>query len=220
MGRGWAVMAVLSLAPTLLWAQGAGKFHAAGISQGGDIAYPMNTRTPGFVTLDVRLDSGGAVQNVSVVRDVPPLTSVAQSAVKNWQFTPATADGNGVPGTVRVTVAFNPYNPGGVGLPGESLQSPAGEAGGNYQPAGLQQANYANYPQNTVTSGTVVLRVHVGKAGKVGNVSAVQGSGALSDAAIAAAKTWVFAPARYQGKAIESEAVVAFVFASPQAGTR
>lgn len=221
MRRGWMVVPGMLLLATAAGAQGGGgKYHSAGIAQGGDIAYPMNSRAPGFVTLDVSLDAKGTVQNMAVVRDVPPLTSVAQSAVQGWQFTPAMVDGQGVPGTVRVNVAFNPYNPSGVGLPGESLQSESGGAGGNFQPAQLQKANYATYPPNTIASGTVVLQVRVGSEGKVHGALVVRGKGALNAAATAAAKTWVFLPATYQGKAVASEVVVVFVFASPQAGTR
>jgi TonB family protein len=217
--------AVLVTVGVMMYAAGSAaqdkqKYHAAGVSQAGDIAYPMNTRTPGFVTLDVTVDASGAVQNVGVVRDVPPLTNAAQSAVKGWQFTGAALQGKHVPGTVRVDVAFNPYNPGGVGLPGENLQPPSGGGNGKFQPAGLQQASYANYPPNMVSGGTVVLKVGVGKSGKVHGVTFVQGSNALAGAATAAAKTWVFTPAMYEGAAVSSEVVVVFVFASAEAGTR
>jgi TonB family protein len=220
MKRGWAVVVGMLAAGTAGWAQGGGKFHAAGILRAGDIAYPMNTRAPGFVTLDVTVDASGAAQNVTVVRDVPPLTSAVQSAVKGWQFTPAISDGQRAPGTVRVNVAFNPFNPGGVGLPGEALQPPSAGASGDFQPAGLLKANYANYPPNTVAGGTVVLKVHVGKDGKVGEVRVLRGSGPLSGAATVAAKTWVFAPATYKGSVVGTEAVVAFVFVGAEAGTR
>jgi hypothetical protein len=109
-----------------VWVRGqgtSGKYHAAGLAMAGDIAYPMNSQAPGFVTLDVRLSASGSAQNVTVVRDVAPLTAAAQGALTSWQFTPATFDGQAVAGVMRVNVAFNPYNPSGVGLPGESLQA-------------------------------------------------------------------------------------------------
>jgi TonB family protein len=219
MKRAWALAAMLLFA-VAAWGQAAEKYHSAGVAQAGDIAYPLNTRAPGFVTLDVNVDASGSVQNVTVVRDVPPLTTAALTAVKGWQFTPAKVDGKRAAGVVRLNIAFNPYNPSGVGLPGETLQAPNAAASGDFQPAVLQKANYANYPPNTVSAGTVVLKVRVAKTGKVRNVVAVRGDGALSDAATAAAKTWVYAAATYQGTAIGSEASVVFVFATPEAGTR
>jgi outer membrane biosynthesis protein TonB len=216
------LFAVVSLMAGV-WARGQSseqKYHAAGIAQGGDIPYPINTQAPGFVTFDVSVDASGSVQGVNVVRDVPPLTAAAQGAVRGWQFTGAALDDQHVQGTVRVDVAFNPFNPAGVGLPGETLQAPTGGARGKFVPAGLQKANYATYPPNTVAGGTVVLKVAVGKTGKIHGVTALQGAGVLADAASAAAKTWVFAPALYDGKAVGSEVVVVFVFANPAAGTR
>jgi TonB family protein len=206
-----------------VWAlsQSTGKFHSAGLAMAGDIAYPMDTRTPGFVTVDVSLDASGAVQNVSVVRDVPPLTAAVQSAVNSWHFTPATLDGQSVPGLLRIDVAFNPYNPSGVGLPGESLQPSSGSVNGDFQPPQLLKANYANYPPNTVASGTVAMQAHVGSDGKVHSVGVVRGKvGALAGAATRAAKSWSFSPAAYKGQPVSSDIAIVFVFASPQAGTR
>jgi TonB family protein len=198
---------------------GAG-YHAAAVAQAGSIPYPMNSRAPGFVTLDVSLDASGTVQNVTVVRDVPPLTAAAQGAVKNWQFTAATADGQAAPGAVPVDVAFNPYNPSGVGLSGETLQPPSSTLSGDFQPAALVKANYAVYPPNTVASGTVVMMVRVGSDGSVHRVRVLRGKGVLVDAATAAVKTWGFTPATYKGSGVGADVAVAFVFASPQAGTR
>ena len=220
MRRGWMV----AVAGMLLAAAGAcgqsGNYHGAGLAQAGSIAYPLSSGSPGFVTLDVSVDASGAAQNVSVVRDFPPLTSVAQSAVQGWQYTPALVNGQAAAGTVRVNVVFNPYNPSGVGLPGASLQAATGGASGDFQPAQLNAASYATYPPNTVTAGTVVLQVHVGSSGNVKGVVVVKGVGSLSGTARKAVKTWQFAPATYQGKAVASDVVVAFVFASPEAGTR
>jgi TonB family protein len=200
-------------------AGGAG-YHAAGVAQAGSIPYPINSQAPGFVSLDVSMDASGAVQNVTVVRDVPPLTAAAKGAVKNWQFTPASVDRLAAPGVVPVDVAFNPYNPSGVGLPGESLQPPSTTVSGDFQPAGLVKANYAVYPPNTVASGTVVMMVRVGSDGSVHRVQVLRGKGVLTDAATAAVKTWGFTPAAYKGSAVGANVAVAFVFAPPQAGTR
>ncbi len=227
MRRAWAVAAsglfLLSLLAGV-WVKGQSAaragYHAAGVAQGGSIPYPINSQTPGFVTLDVSVDASGSVQNMTVVRDVPPLTAVAQGAVKNWQFSPATVDGQAAPGVVPVEVAFNPYNPSGVGLPGESLQPPSTGVSGDFQPAGLLKANYAFYPPNTVASGTVVMVVRVGSDGSVHRVRMLRGKGVLTDAAAAAVKTWGFTAATYKGTAIEADVAVAFVFATPQAGTR
>lgn len=206
-----------------VWVRGqstTGKYHGAKLSQAGQIAYPMNSQQPGFVTLDVGVDSSGAVENAAIVRDVPPLTAAVESSLKGWQFSPAKMDGQSIAGVVGVTVAFNPYNPSGVGLPGESLQPASSAATGDFHPAQVQKAHYAIYPPNTVASGAVVLRVRVGADGGVHSVAAVGDKGALTTPSVNAAKTWTFAPATYKGQAVASDVAVIFVFASPQAGTR
>jgi TonB family protein len=197
-----------------------GKYHCAKLRQAGQIAYPMTSQQPGFVTLDVSVDSSGSVQNVAVVRDVPPLTAAVQSALNGWQFSPAKMDGQSVAGVVGVTVAFNPYNPSGVGLPGESLQPASSAATGDFHPAQVQKAHYAIYPPNTVASGAVVLDVRVGADGAVHFVAPVGDKRALTTPSVNAVKTWTFAPATYKGQAVACDVAVIFVFASPAAGTR
>jgi hypothetical protein len=53
-----------------------------------DIPYPINTKVPGIVTLLLRIDPAAKIQNVQVFRDVPPLTSPAQTAIRSWPFVP------------------------------------------------------------------------------------------------------------------------------------
>jgi TonB family protein len=196
------------------------KYHAAEVSQAGSIAFPLNTRTPGFVSVDAIVASNGMPQDVVVVRDLPPLTAAVVSAVRGWQYAAATVDGSAVAGIVQIAVAFNPYNPSGVGLPAQSLQPPQAQVVSNFQPPGLVQANYANYPPNAVVSGTVVLKVRIGSSGHVHSVAVVQGKDALNSASINAVKTWQFTPAMYKGKSVPADMIAVFVYAPPEEGTR
>jgi TonB family protein len=224
MRRTWIATGLLAAACLMagVWVRGQApepKYHAAKLAQAGNINYPINAQQPGFVSLDVNVGSDGSAQQVSVVHDVAPFTGAVQNAVTSWQFTPATLNGQAVPGVVPLDVVFNPFNPSGVGLPGESFERPA-SLPGDYQPPMWKNANYATYPPNTVTYGTVVLQVHVGASGQIGKVQVLRGKGVLTDPAVAAVKTWSFTPATYKGKAIASGVAVAFVFANPAAGTR
>ena len=214
---------ILLSAPT--WGQtgAGGGFHGPTLGHTGEITYPMNSSTTGIVTLDISVDANGTVQNVGVVRDVPPLTNAAQSAVRSWQYLPAMMNGQLTAGTVRVHVVFNPFNPSGVGLPTLPLQpanSNAGANRGDFQPAQVTEAHYAKYPPHTVQAGTVVLQVHVESAGQVQGVIVARGTGSLNGTASKAVRTWKFTPASYKGETVASDVVVAYVFASPAAGTR
>jgi TonB family protein len=212
------------LLTTAAWGQtgATNSYHGAGVAHASEITYPPNSATTGIVTLDVSVDATGTMQNVRVVRDVPPLTSAAQNAVQGWQFTPVLVNGQPAAGAVRINVVFNPFNPNGVGLPTPPLQpanSGGAAASGDFQPAQVTAASYATYPPHTVMAGTVVLQVHVGSSGKVQGVIVVRGTGSLNGTAARAVKTWQFMPATYRGKTMASDVVVAYVFALPAAGT-
>lgn len=196
------------------------KYHAAAVSQAGVIPFPMNANTPGFVSVDVLVTSNGMPQDVLVVRDLPPLTSGVVNAVRGWHYNPATLNGDAVPGVVPIAVAFNPFNPSGVGLPAQNLQPPQAQAVSNFQPPALVQANYANYPPNTIASGTVVLKIHIDTTGRVHQATVVHGKDVLNAASIKAVSTWQFTAAMYNGKPVPADAVVAFVYAPPEQGTR
>jgi TonB family protein len=213
------VMGALALAMsgTAAKAQNGGKFVPPKLVSANEISYPANANSPGFVTLQVNLDGNANIQNIQVVRDVPPLTSAAQTAEQGWSFTAGTS---GVPSSIQVTAVFNPFNPAGVGLPSPGLGPVAGGGSAPYIPAQVMSASYATYPPNTTAFGTVVLDVRIGSGGDVKRVNVVHGVAALTGSAITAVKTWGFSPAKRNGKAVDSHTVVAFVFPSPALGTQ
>jgi TonB family protein len=199
-----------------------GAYRPAGITAVSDIPYPVNASATGLVTLQVSVDATGNVQEVQVVRDVPPLTDAAVTAVKKWQFTAAQLNGNPVAGRLRVNAVFNPFNPGGVAIPSKALEvieATGGGGAGEFRPAKATAATYATYPVNTVVSGTVVLDVTVGKDGKVASQKVIHGVAPLATASIEAVKSWQFQAAKYKGTAVASHVAVAFVFPSPAIGT-
>lgn len=210
---------VLAMSPAGAKAQNGGKFVPPKLVSAGEISYPANANSPGFATLQVNLDGNANIQNIQVVRDVPPLTSAAQSAVQGWSFAAGTLNGSGAASSIQVTAVFNPFNPAGVGLPSPRLGSTAGTGSAPYNPAQVMSATYATYPPNTTAFGTVVLDVRIGSGGGVKSVNVVHGVAALTGSAITAVRTWGFSPAKRNGKAVDSHTVVAFVFPSPALGT-
>ena len=196
-------------------------FVAPGISTAGNIAYPTNAMTPGIVTLMANLDKSGNVQNLDVLRDLPSLTSVASTAVKDWRFKPALLDGQAVPSVLPVSVVFNPFNPGGVGYSSQTIAISQATPGATaeYLPPQITAASFATYPLSSVSSGAVVLDILVGSSGKVGKVHVVRGVQSLTQQATTAVKTWTFSAATFQGTPISSHMVIAFVFPSPGTGS-
>jgi len=219
MKRLLSVMGALALAMsgTAAKAQNGGKFVPPKLVSASEISYPANANSPGFVTLQVNLDGNANIQNIQVVRDVPPLTAAAQTAEQGWSFTAGTS---GVPSSIQVTAVFNPFNPAGVGLPSPGLGPAADVGSAPYIPARVASATYATYPPNSTAFGTVVLDVRVGSGGDVKRVNVVHGVAALTGSAITAVKTWGFSPAKRNGKTVDSRVVVAIVFPSPALGTQ
>jgi hypothetical protein len=196
-------------------------FTAARISSAGNIAYPTNVMTPGIVTLMLNLDSSGNVQTLDVLRDLPSLTGVASTAVKSWNFAPASLDGQAVPSVLPVSIVFNPFNPGGVGYLSRTIsisQAMPGATTG-YAPPQITAASYATYPVGSVSSGAVVLDVVIGASGKAAKVHVVRGVQSLTPQATKAIKSWTFSPATYQGTPTDAHMVIAFVFPSPGTGS-
>lgn len=71
----------------------------------------------------INLDTNAQVQGTQVVRDFPSLTSVVQTAVRNWTFKPASLKGDPVPSSISMSVVFNIFNPGGAAM--QSLSFPS-----------------------------------------------------------------------------------------------
>ena len=72
-------------------------------------AYPPMARQMklgGKVAVDAYVDTAGRVEKVQVINGNPLLTSAAVSAVKQWKFTPFTADGKTVNAITRLTFSF------------------------------------------------------------------------------------------------------------------
>jgi TonB family protein len=191
------------------------QFLPPDISTASDIAYPVDTLAAGAVTLLLSLDRSAHIQTTMVMRDFQPLTGSVQSAVQNWTFTPASLNGQPVSSNLSVTVIFNIFNPAG-GAAYQSLvlappQTPVPDAS-QYIPPQITMASFANYPESSVSKGTVVLDVTVGKGGQAKKIRVVQGVQTLTQQAINAVKTWSFNPATIQGQPIASQIVIAFVF--------
>jgi TonB family protein len=198
------------------------KYESVSLVTASDVGYPPAARSAGMVTLDVTVDSSGAVQTVQAARNVPPLTKAAEDAVRQWNFHPATKDDEPVSGVIRVNVVFNPFNPSDVSIPNKPLPQPEGAAAnvpGVFRPSDVKSADYAVYPPNTVASGAVILDVQIAEDGSVQDVSTVRGAEPLTSASSKALQNWQFTPATYEAKPIVSHEIVAFVFVRPEIGT-
>lgn len=68
--------------------------------------YPAKAKAQGAVVLNVTLDTNGNASQVVILRDVPPLTASATAALKNWNFSAATYEGNPIQSHMAVAFVF------------------------------------------------------------------------------------------------------------------
>jgi TonB family protein len=68
--------------------------------------YPAKAKAQGAVVLNVTLDTNGNAAQVVTLRDVPPLTASATAALKNWNFSAATYEGNPIQSHMVVAFVF------------------------------------------------------------------------------------------------------------------
>jgi len=191
------------------------KFAPPAVLAAGDIPYPLASIASGVVTLTVNLDAAGKVENVQVLRDIASLTAPAVTAIKAWRFTPGKLDGSPVPSSISISVVFNPavLQTHSLSLPAVQPSLPPNPPG--YLPPEISAASYATYPPNSVATGAVILTVFVGESDQVQKVSTVRAIPSLTSQAIAAVNRWSFNAGTFQGKAIHSSLIIAFVFRSP-----
>lgn len=71
------------------------------------------------------------------------------------------------------------------------------------------------YPVNTVTGGTVVLKVTVNSSGEITDVRVLQEAKGFTQQAIEAVKKWKFEPATLDGRPVTASIPVAFSFSQP-----
>ncbi len=193
----------------------AAQYSPPDVRAASDIQYPVNTLAAGVVSLLITLDGNAQIQNVQVLRDFPSLTSSVQQAVQNWTFTPAALNGSSVPSEISVTAIFNIFNPAG-GAASQSLVIAPAQAtspdASQFTPPQITRASFANYPAASVSQGTVVLDVTVGKAGQPKQIRAIRGVPTLTQQAVNAVKSWGFNAATIRGQPVAAPIVIAFVF--------
>jgi TonB family protein len=66
----------------------------------------LAARVQGIVILEIRIDEGGLVDDVQVLRSIPELDDAAIAAVRQWQFQPTLLNGVATPVVMAVTVQF------------------------------------------------------------------------------------------------------------------
>jgi hypothetical protein len=190
------------------------KYMAAEVAAADNFMPPWNSTASGIVVLGVSLDATGAVVGVDALRDLPPVTNSAKSAVQSWRFKPALAGSDPQPSDLLAIFVVPPA----VSFPTyprfPSLPPEAGSISGYVLP-GIVSASYAQYPVNSIVSGSVVIQVTVGANGKATAWQTVRALDPCTRFARDAAKKWSFRAATLDGQPVASKIAIDFIFQPP-----
>jgi len=161
-----------------------------------DPIYPEDARkagVSGVVILEARTNTIGRVEDVKILRSVPPLDQAAIDAVKQWVYEPLKVDGVDKPALFTVTVSFR--------LDGdkafEEFAKGAVKIEVGLQPPLLVKKVDPVYPEEARKKGVegiVILQARIDTSGKVKDVMVVRSVPLLDQAAIDALKQWVYEP--------------------------
>lgn len=194
-------------------------FVPANVTKAGNIPYPAASLDAGVVTLLVSVDKSGQVIDVGILRDISSVSGPAVAAVRTWAYSPATLNGKPVVSTLTINIVYDPGFLGAdnIPLPPPSQVQPVSSKDPAFFPPQLNTATFAPYPAKAKAQGAVVLNLMLDTTGNVAEITTLRDVPPLTGAASGALKNWNFSPATYDGTAIQSHSVVAFVFRSPSA---
>ena len=182
----------------------------ARIASGHTPAQPPLASQGGLTVLDAEVSATGVVAAVETLLDGPPFTSELESAVWLWRFLPAEKGERAVASRVVVVGLFRPP---ALVSGDEVLTVPA-------RPV----ADAIPYPTSVVTprfppraleDGVVLMELEVSEDGDVSSTSIVQSSLPFDEPARQAAEQFRFRPAKSDGHAVRSFAIVVFGFRQP-----
>ena len=84
------------------------EFQPAEVLHGKYPLYPVDATAFGTVVLEATLTARAEVENVKVVRDLPPFTTHTRDAVGEWRFMAATDNGSPIASKVVLAFVFLP----------------------------------------------------------------------------------------------------------------
>ncbi|MBZ5558028.1 MAG: TonB family protein [Acidobacteriia bacterium] len=167
----------------------------------------------GQVFVELGVNAGGRVTDVSPLRTTPPFTDLVVGAVREWRFVPAVDEIASTPAGSKVLVAAVFRAP--------ALNAPTlGEAPKDIASASAETAfplatTVPAYSPLARGSGVVLLELRVDPDGTVSDVTVIRSAPPFDDAAKAAARLWRFRPARIKGTPVATLAYVVFGFPVP-----
>ena len=173
-------------------------------------ALPPLAQNGGLVGLELRIAPSGIVQEAIVIDDSPPFTEEMKKVVRLWKFELSSAEGAPAPDRVALVGLFRaPALLGGAPPPPKRVSSPSAEI--PYPTSTTTPA----YPPQALSSGVVMLELEVDEKGAVADVEILGEAEGFAAVAVEAARKFRFQPAKRDGRAVRSYAVLVLGFPQP-----
>ena len=186
-------------------------FVSARYKGGSMPVVPPLTVSGGEVWLEALVAADGGVTSVEVLRTTPPLTDAMVAAIHGWHFEPAATGSTAVASHVLVAGLLTP-----PALNGPTLGAPPQSVGSASDDTPRPTVTTPpTYPLRALGNGIVLVEVTVRDAGPPADAHIVLASPPFDGAALAAARSWKFEPARRNGRVVTTRAYLLFVFRQP-----
>jgi len=184
-------------------------------------SYPPTAKAvnaSGAVQVQITISEAGEVIEASAISGHPVLRSVAEEAARQWLFKPTEVGGKPVkvqgilifefrmspPSTsVPTTAATSAETPEKLNVSGRVLQSKAIKK---------VQPPYPPIAKAARASGAVQVQITISETGEVIEASAISGHPLLRDAALQAARQWLFKPTELSGAPVKVQGILTFNF--------
>jgi TonB family protein len=164
-------------------------------------------RIEGKIWVKVLITEAGNVEEAGSSRGDPGLIAAAVAAAKEWKFTPFVKDGRAI--AVRTAILFD--------FAGSAAESRSAEIEGKLLiPALVQHQVKPEYPEKAKQhriQGQVVLRLVIGKDGRITDIRPDSGPPELIPAAIKAVQKWRYRPFLLNGEPLAVETTIKVNFA-------
>jgi TonB family protein len=172
----------------------------------------------GEVQVSIVIGENGQVIEAKATKGHPVLRAAAEDAARKWVFKPTLLDGKPVkqPGTLTFVFMAPPPPPSvtPTAETGEETPKRLNVSGGVLQGNAIKkvQPPYPPIAKAARASGPVQVQITISETGEVIEASVINGHPLLRDAALQAARQWLFAPTELSGVPVKVQGILNFNF--------
>jgi TonB family protein len=182
--------------------------------------YPATAKqlsASGEVRVEVIIGENGRVISAKAVSGHPALRSAAEDAASKWVFKPTLLDGKPVKQQGTLSFVFNLPQPPTSVPPADTGAETAKRltvSGGVLQGKAIKkvQPPYPPIARAARASGPVQVQVTISETGEVIEASVISGHPLLRDAALQAARQWLFHPTELSAVPVKVQGILTFNF--------